>query len=71
MTACGAIAGIPMSVLQLGISAGSGAQGAHMWEGEHQEVLWNWSLGEHQDAHRCDLGMGLGMCRKQTALNLE
>lgn len=29
MTASGAIAGIPMSVLQLGISVGAGAQGVH------------------------------------------
>lgn len=35
MTASGAIAGIPMSLLQLDVSVGAGAQGAHVWEDKH------------------------------------
>lgn len=44
MTASGAIAGIPMTLLQLSISVGAGAQGAHMWEDEHQGMLWHCGL---------------------------
>lgn len=55
MTASGAITGIPMSMLQLGIGVGAGAQGGHMWEDEHQGVLW--FLGDHREAHRCNLSV--------------
>lgn len=33
-----------MSLLQLGISVGAGAQGAHVGEGEHHGVLWHCGL---------------------------